>query len=147
MVINYYRKKFKPPTFVEKNHTKIGMLAGGTGITPFYQLIQAAHMNGDTSEFTLLFGNKSVKDILLQKELEDVHKAKTFNFNLHFLIDKTEPEWNGLVGYISKEMITKVFPAPSQETIILLCGPPVMCERAKELFKELNYDPENIYEF
>jgi NAD(P)H-flavin reductase len=66
----------------------------------------------------------------------NIDKAKTFNFNLHFLIDKTEPEWNGLVGYISKEMITKVFPAPSQETIILLCGPPVMCERAKELFKE-----------
>ena len=134
-------------TFVEKNYKKIVMLAGGTGITPFYQIIQAAHLNGDTSEFTLLFGNKTTKDILLKKELEDVHQAKTFNFNLNLLIDKEEPEWKGHVGYVNKDLITRCFPAPSQDTILLLCGPPIMCEKAKEIFEEMKYDSENIYEF
>lgn len=32
-------KKFKPMSFVEKKYTKIGMIAGGTGITPFYQVL------------------------------------------------------------------------------------------------------------
>jgi NAD(P)H-flavin reductase len=31
-------KKFKPPTFLEKKYTKVGMIAGGTGITPFFQV-------------------------------------------------------------------------------------------------------------
>jgi NAD(P)H-flavin reductase len=31
-------KKFKPLTYMERKFSKIGMLAGGTGITPFYQV-------------------------------------------------------------------------------------------------------------
>lgn len=31
--------KFKPLTFREKTYKKVGMIAGGTGITPFYQVI------------------------------------------------------------------------------------------------------------
>jgi len=30
--------KFKPPTYTEKAYKKVGMIAGGTGITPFYQV-------------------------------------------------------------------------------------------------------------
>ena len=31
--------KYKPLTYKEKKYKKVGMLAGGTGITPFYQVI------------------------------------------------------------------------------------------------------------
>ncbi len=31
-------KKFKPLTFSENKYNKVGMIAGGTGITPFYQV-------------------------------------------------------------------------------------------------------------
>ncbi len=31
-------KRFKPLTYLEKNYKKVGMLAGGSGITPFYQV-------------------------------------------------------------------------------------------------------------
>jgi NAD(P)H-flavin reductase len=31
-------KKFKPLTFLEKRYTKVGMIAGGSGITPFFQV-------------------------------------------------------------------------------------------------------------
>ena len=31
--------KYKPLTYREKKYKKVGMLAGGTGITPFYQVI------------------------------------------------------------------------------------------------------------
>jgi cytochrome-b5 reductase len=32
--------KFKPATYKEKKYKYVGMLAGGTGITPFYQVIK-----------------------------------------------------------------------------------------------------------
>ncbi len=123
------------------------MLAGGTGITPFYQILQAANENTDTPSFTLLFGNKTTQDILLKNELDSIQQAKKFELNLNYLIDKQEPGWTGLTGYISKEMIKGKFPAPATDTLLLICGPPVMCEKAKEIFTELNYDKENIYEF
>jgi cytochrome-b5 reductase len=31
-------KKFKPLTFLEKRYSKVGMIAGGSGITPFFQV-------------------------------------------------------------------------------------------------------------
>ena len=31
-------KKFKPLTYIEKGFKKIGMIAGGSGITPFFQV-------------------------------------------------------------------------------------------------------------
>jgi cytochrome-b5 reductase len=141
------RKKFKPPTFLEKQYTKVGMMCGGTGITPIYQILQAAHFNKDIIEFTLIFGNKTTKDILLQNELDEIAASKNFKFNLYFLIDKIEPEWKGLVGYVNKDMISTYMPSPSSETLMLLCGPPIMCEKAKEIFIDLAHDKENIFEF
>ena len=70
-----------------KNKTKIGLIAGGTGITPCYQVIQAVLVNNDTPTVSLVFGNRTVNDILLKDELEGmaiVHKDK---FKNHFTVD------------------------------------------------------------
>lgn len=42
------------------------MVAGGTGITPLYQIIQAITKNGDNVRLTLLYLNRTEDDILLQ---------------------------------------------------------------------------------
>ena len=49
--------------------TKIGMIAGGTGITPIFQIIQAALENRDILDMTFLFGNRSEDDILMRDRL------------------------------------------------------------------------------
>lgn len=49
--------------------TKVGCVAGGTGITPCYQVIQAGLKNGDGNSFSLIFGSRTVQDILLKDEL------------------------------------------------------------------------------
>ena len=123
------------------------MLAGGTGITPIYQILQAADKNKDITEFTLIFGNKTSNDILMKKELDDFISNKNFSFKLHYLIDKCEDGWDGLTGYIDKDMVKNYFPSPSETTMMLLCGPPVMCERAKQLFYEIGHKADNVFEF
>ena len=50
--------------------TKIGCIAGGTGITPCYQIIQAVLQNNDSPSVSLIFGNRTVADISLREELE-----------------------------------------------------------------------------
>lgn len=49
--------------------TKIGLIAGGTGITPCYQIVQAVLANNDIARCSLLFGCRTVADILLKDEL------------------------------------------------------------------------------
>ena len=46
-------------TFIKKTFKTIAMLAGGTGIAPMFQLLQAAHINNDISNFILLYSNKT----------------------------------------------------------------------------------------
>ncbi len=52
---------------VRKN---IGLIGGGTGITPLYQVLNAVYTFHDKVNVSLLFANKSSSDILLKEELE-----------------------------------------------------------------------------
>jgi cytochrome-b5 reductase len=85
------------------------MTAGGTGITPMFQLIQAALLNNDNLDITLIFGNRSEDDILLKKELDEFAFKYPAKFKLIYIIDKAiDPSsWNGHTGYITKELIEK----------------------------------------
>jgi ferredoxin-NADP reductase len=48
---------------------KIGGIAGGSGITPIYPVMMHGLQYEDGVEFSLIFGNKTAKDILLKDEL------------------------------------------------------------------------------
>lgn len=50
-----------------------GMLAGGTGVTPMYQVANAILKNpADKTKITLLFANVSADDILIEEELSNL---------------------------------------------------------------------------
>jgi ferredoxin-NADP reductase len=52
---------------------KIGMIAGGTGITPMLQIINAIMKEKKCSiELSLLFANQTEQDILLREMIEDL---------------------------------------------------------------------------
>jgi NAD(P)H-flavin reductase len=107
---------------------KIGMVAGGTGITPIFQIIQSVLANKDKVKLTLLFANKSESDILIREHLEQFQEDHPDLFTLHYIIDKAEhPEtWKHETGYITKEILERLMPKSSDDTIILTCGPPIM---------------------
>lgn len=49
------------------------MLAGGTGVTPMYQVANAILKNStDKTNITLLFANVSADDILIEEELTNL---------------------------------------------------------------------------
>jgi len=85
------------------------MTAGGTGITPMFQVIQAAVLNNDDVDITLLFGNVSEDDILLKKELDAFAEANPSRFRVIYIIDsaKNPDKWTGHTGYITKELVQK----------------------------------------
>lgn len=53
-----------------RNASKLAMLAGGTGITPMYQVIKAVLNNpSDKTECSLVYANQTLEDILLKDEV------------------------------------------------------------------------------
>jgi len=44
--------------------SRIGLIAGGTGMNPLYSIAQASILANDNTEFTFLYSNKTKDDIL-----------------------------------------------------------------------------------
>lgn len=61
----------------------VGMVAGGTGLTPMLQVIDEALRQGLPTEFTFIFANVSEDDIIMKKHLDDL-AAKHKNFTVHY---------------------------------------------------------------
>ena len=122
---------------------KIGLIAGGTGITPCYQILQAILVNDDLPEVSLVFGNRTVNDILLKEELEAFAKNHPDKLHLHFTVDQ-QPDgpWDGGVGFITQEMLTEHLPPPGATNLILYCGPPPFEKMMKEHLNKIGHQPD-----
>jgi cytochrome-b5 reductase len=95
-----------------------------------------------------VFANKTTKDILLKEELDEIYKTQNFNFKLSYTIDKMEDGWEGYTGRITKEMISATCPPPGEDTLMLTCGPPVMCSKfLLPMMIEMGYDKTHIFDF
>ncbi|XP_019191545.1 PREDICTED: NADH-cytochrome b5 reductase-like protein [Ipomoea nil] len=137
----------------------IGMIAGGSGITPMLQVIEAILKNpDDNTQISLLYANVSPDDILLKKKL-DVLAATHPNLKVFYTVDSPTKEWRGGSGFISKDMVVKGLPPPSDDTLIFVCGPPGMMthvsgEKDKReqgelsgVLKEVGYTENMVYKF
>ncbi len=128
---------------------RIGLVSGGTGITPCYQVLQAALNGEDGTNLKLVFANKTVNDILLKEELLQLAANNKERFNLYLTVDikPEDPNWKGGVGFVTKEVLQAQMPAPSPDTIILFCGPPPFEDMLKKFFKELGYADDMLFKF
>ncbi|KAI0479883.1 hypothetical protein F4859DRAFT_477638 [Xylaria cf. heliscus] len=126
----------------KRGHCKrIGMLAGGSGITPMYQLIRAiCEDQRDTTEISLIYANRTEDDILLRNELEAFARKYPSNLKLHYMLDHPSPDWQGGVGYVTKETMAERFPAADADSKIMLCGPPGMVNAAKRALVDLGFE-------
>lgn len=123
------------------NVTKIGMLAGGTGITPMYQVIKYINQNkgNDSTKISLIFSNKTEKDILLKDELNEIVETNE-NIKIHFSISSTD-------GHIDLEMIQNNLFPPSQDVAIMYCGPTGFNKTMKKLLNQIGHQKSNILRF
>ncbi|XP_051544500.1 NADH-cytochrome b5 reductase 3 [Myxocyprinus asiaticus] len=121
--------KKSPPVIKTAKH--VGMIAGGTGITPMLQIIQAVMKNPmDKTVCYLLFANQTEKDILLRPELEEIMANHPTRFKLWFTLDRAPQGWGYSQGFISEDMVKDHLPPPGDDTLILMCGPPPMVQFA-----------------
>jgi cytochrome-b5 reductase len=117
--------KRSPPK--NKHVRRVGMIAGGTGITPMLQLIRDVfRRKDDRTELSLIFANQTEEDILLRQELEAIAAEHPDQFHLHYTLDRPREGWKYSKGFINDEMIKEHLPPPSDDTLIIMCGPPPM---------------------
>lgn len=120
----------------------IGMIAGGTGITPMLQIIEAikrGRASGDKTKVDLIFANVNPEDILLKESLDDVAKQDP-NFKVHYVLNNPPAGWTGGTGFVTPEMISQHLPKPGPNMKLLMCGPPPMISAMKKATESLGFD-------
>ncbi|KAJ9175367.1 hypothetical protein P3X46_013930 [Hevea brasiliensis] len=125
-----------------------GMIAGGSGITPIFQITRAILNNTkDKTNVNLMYANTTYDDILLKDELDDFATKFPNQFKVFYVVSQPPDGWNGGVGYISKEMIQKQCPPPASDIQILRCGPPGMNKAIASHLDAIGYTPNMQFEF
>ncbi|KAF3060865.1 NADH-cytochrome b5 reductase 1 [Trichoderma lentiforme] len=120
---------------------KIGMIAGGTGITPMYQLIRAiCEDDKDTTEVSLILANRTEEDILLRKELDAFATNYPKNFKVWYMLDQPPQKWAYGKGFVTQAVMTSKLPGPSPDTKVMLCGPPGMVNASKKALVAMGFE-------
>lgn len=133
--------------YVVKN---IGMVAGGSGITPMLRLIDHILTTpDDETKLTLLFANRTEADIIMREWLDDMANKYPHRFRVKYTLTRPSESWNQYNGLVSKEMLMETMPPPSEDNLILLCGPAEMVKKhGKENLAQLGYDVQKrVWEF
>lgn len=144
-------------------HDHIALIAGGTGITPMYQLARAIFKNPeDKTKVTLIFGNVSEEDVLLKREWENLEQDYPNRFRAFYTLDNPPEGWpESAKGFITKELLKTVLPKPQDGNVkVFVCGPPGMYKaisgpkkspadqgELEGYLKELGYSKDQVYKF
>mmetsp|Transcript_14041 Transcript_14041/g.34307 ORF Transcript_14041/g.34307 Transcript_14041/m.34307 type:complete len:869 (+) Transcript_14041:220-2826(+) len=137
----------------KRSTKKIGLICGGTGITPAYQVVREILKDDeDKTEVMLLYANQTPADILLREDLDGWARDHPTRFKCHYTVDRVpegEPEWKYSVGFISDVMIKEHLPAAAgADSFVGMCGPPPMINFACiPNLQKVGYVEENYMSF
>ena len=121
------------PTFTKEGQSQtpykaLGLIAGGSGITPCLQVANALLAANTTCTIKLLYANQTPEDVLCQPELDRI--AADPRVSVWYTVDRAPDGWRYDVGFISEQMLRAHLPPPGEHTCIFMCGPPPMLDRA-----------------
>ena len=130
----------------ETNKNYIGF-AAGSGITPVLSMIKTVLESESSSTFTLIYGNKSIKDTIFFDELNSLKNNYSDRFNLHFIYSRENVK-NGLRGRIDQNVTNYFVKNMYKETSFdaaFLCGPEEMINEVSNTLKSNDIAKENIH--
>ncbi|CAL9737425.1 plasma membrane-associated coenzyme Q6 reductase Pga3p [Monosporozyma servazzii] len=128
--------------YAPNSSKKIGIVVGGSGITPALQLLnEVITTPEDLTQVSLIYCNDTEKDILLKDELDEMDEKYPY-LDIHYVVRYPQnPEtWTGEVGLITKEIMQKYLPEPSSDNRLLICGPEAMDSLVLRYSRELGWE-------
>lgn len=120
-------------------------LTGGIGITPVRSIVLQAVHDNTTHRILNFYSNRRPEDAAFLEELMESHEINpSYTFiGTMTQMEKSNREWYGETGYISKTMLLKYIDDLTLP-IYYIDGPPAMVNAMRELLAEAGVDDDNI---
>ena len=116
-------------------------VGGGIGMAPIRTImLHLLENKKDYGKISLLYGARSPRDMAYSYELQGWLDNPDLNCTL--CIDNPFEGWQHKVGLIPN-VLTELQPSPDN-TVAVLCGPPIMIKFTLQALEKLGFAPENI---
>lgn len=129
---------------------RLVMICGGSGITPFYQILRAIVNNSeDPTECLVLYGNRTEQDILCRTELDTIAEEHKDRFRVVYSLTDPPESWPGKRGRLDKAMIAREVGVPryGDGELALIAGPEGMEVAAEAALLVLQWAQHNVIIF
>jgi len=119
-------------------------VAGGIALPPMRCVIwNALDCRDQFNDVTILYGARSVADLVYKHELEEWQNRNDVKLVTTVDPGGETPDWKGQVGFVPS-VLENIAPK-AENTIAIVCGPPVMIKFTFPVLEKLGFMPESIY--
>jgi ferredoxin-NADP reductase len=115
-------------------------IAGGSGITPFRALARAIAEGTEDFNLTIIYGSRSVNDILFKEEFDRLAETCDNIEVIHVLSHEKHADHEH--GFITEDIIKKYIKV--EEYSIFVCGPPIIYKFVDQEISKLGIEQKYI---
>ncbi|MDH6354414.1 sulfhydrogenase subunit gamma (sulfur reductase) [Dysgonomonas sp. PH5-45] len=119
-------------------------IAGGIALPPMRCVIwNTLDTRENFGDISIVYGAKSPADLVYKHELKEWGERPDVKLAVTVDPGGETPDWKGEVGFVPA-VVEKMNPSP-ENTIAIVCGPPIMIKMTFPVLDKLGFKPENIY--
>jgi sulfhydrogenase subunit gamma (sulfur reductase) len=119
-------------------------IAGGIALPPMRCVIwNTIDLREKYKDITIVYGARTVTDLVYKHELKEWEDRPDIKLITTVDPGGQTPEWKGEIGFVPM-VLEKVAPS-SENTVAILCGPPVMIKFTMPVLKKLGFKDKDIY--
>ena len=116
---------------------------GGIGMAPLRSLLwNCVDTREDFGDITLVYGARSVADLVYKRELEQWAAMPGINTVLTVDPGGEDEKWKGEIGFVPA-VLEKVNPSPDN-AVVITCGPPIMIRFVLLSLTRMGFAPAQI---
>jgi NAD(P)H-flavin reductase len=119
-------------------------IAGGIALPPLRCVIwNALDLRENFKDVSIVYGARTENDLVYKNELKEWEERPDVNLTVTVDPGGETPDWKGKVGFVPS-IVEEIAPK-AENTIAIVCGPPIMIKYTMPVLEKLGFPVENIY--
>ena len=136
-----YGNSYPVEEFYGKN---LVFVAGGIALPPLRTLIwNCLDLRDKFGDITIVYGARTEADLVYKRELKEWQERGDLRLVKTVDPGGAGPDWDGKVGFVP--MILEETAPSAENTVALVCGPPIMIKFTLPVLEKLGFSDEQVY--